>query len=329
MTPRADAPAGAGRGYSGLQLQPFDFSGDILSDILELELPSDAEGRVVAVRASPSARQRDWAAHAAVAIASNWAASGARVLLVDLCFGEPHLHRAFGATNLEGIADAIEFGASLRRVARPANDGKFWVVTAGTPVANSRRLLNRPGWRRLLDALVEAGVTIVTYQVAESPFHLRGTPSIVLACKGEPMGALGSVGLRDAIALLGPAPHGTSVAMVTRKRENHLGRQTYRASPWDGFDDGTRGEESSVAAAQPAPQASASAHTGARTGEGPGSASRARGLAASAFVVLVLFATLVVLLGIDQAGIAEVPGADRIRELYGDLLAWISRFFAR
>ena len=51
-------------------------------------------------------------------------------------------------------------------------------------------------------------VTVLTYQVAESHFHPRGTPSIVLACKGEPMAALGKVGLSDAIVLLGPAPNG-------------------------------------------------------------------------------------------------------------------------
>lgn len=331
MTPRADASAKAGRGYSALQLQPFDFSGDILSGILELDLPSDAEGRVVAVRASSRARHKDWAAHAAVAIASNWTAEGARVLLVDLCFDEPHLHRAFGATNLEGVTDAVEFGASLRRVARPVNDGKFWMATAGTPVASARSLLNRPRWHHLLDTLVEGGVTVVTYQAAESPFHPRGTPSIVLACKGEPMGALGSVGLRDAIALLGPAPSGTSVTMVTRKRENRLGRQTYRASLWEGFDDGTGAEDPAVAGAQPTPAAAASGRSGARKGGEPGSASRARGRGFSvlAFAALVFIAIFVILLGIDDAGIADVPGVGRLRELSEDLLARITSLFAR
>ena len=251
MTPPAASPARAGRGRSALQLQPFDFSRDISSGLPELDLAvGSEEGRVVAVRASPGARHKDWAAHAAVAIAGNLASRGARVLLVDLCFDEPRLHRAFDAENLEGITDAIEYGASLRRIARPANEERFWVATAGTLVASPGGLLQRPAWHRFLATLVEGGVTVLTYQVAESHFHPRGTPSIVLACKGEPMAALGKVGLSDAIVLLGPAPNGTSVTTVAGKGENRLGRQAYRASLWDGFDDDAEAGESSVAEAE-------------------------------------------------------------------------------
>ena len=336
MTSRAAAPTRAGRGHSALQLQPFDLSGDIPPGLLEFDLPIGSErGRVVAVRASPAARQKDWAAHATVAIAGNWASRGARVLLVDLCFDEPRLHRAFNAANLEGITDAIEYGASLRRIVRPANDEKFWVATAGTLVASPGSLLHRPAWHHLVATLVEGGVTVLTYQVAESPFHPRGTPSIVLACKGEPMTALGKVGLRDAVVLLGPAPSGTSVTMVTSKGENRLGRQTYRASLWDGFDAeepaGVDAQEPTEADAESAPAAPASAQAQPRGDAGPGTGSRGRGrgLSISAFAVLVLFAALMILMGIDNAGIADVPGADRLRELFENLLARVSGFFAR
>lgn len=363
MSPRAAPSARTGRGRSALQLQPFDFSRDIPAGFAELDLPVGSEqGRVVAVRASPGARQQDWAAHAAVAIAGSWASRGARVLLVDLCFDEPRLHRAFNAANLEGITDAIEYGASLRRVARPANDEKFWVATAGTLVASSDSLLHRTAWHRLLATLVEGGVTVVTYQVAESPYHPRGTPSIVLACKGEPMAALGKVGLRDAVALLGPAPNGTKVTMVTGKKENRLGEQIYRAALWDGFEDDAEAEPAGAEAEEPteseaekptegeaqeparaeaeqptkaeaesAPAAPASAHDQPVDDAGPGtdSRSRGRGLSISAFAVLVLFAAVMILMGIDNAGIADVPGADRLRELFENLLAWVSRFFAR
>ena len=372
MNPRAAPSARAGRGRSALQLQPFDFSRDIPGGFAELDLPVGSEqGRIVAVRASPGARHQDWAAHAAVAIAGNWASRGARVLLVDLCFDEPRLHRAFNAENLEGITDAIEYGASLRRIARPANEDEFWVATAGTLVASSDSLLDRTAWHRLLATLVEGGVTVVTYQVAESPYHPRGTPSIVLACKGEPMTALGKVGLRDAVALLGPAPNGTTVTRVTGKKENRLGSQTYRDSLWDGFEDDAEAEEPTEseapeparaeaeqptkaeaeppteaeaeppteaeaespteAEAESAPAASASAHEQPADDAGPGTGfrSRGRGLSISAFAVLVLFAAVMILVGIDNAGIAEVPGADRLRELFENLLAWVSGFFAR
>ena len=375
MTPRAAAPAQAGRGHSALQLQPFDYSRGIPSGLPELDLPVVSEqGRVIAVRASSGARHRDWAAHAAVEIAGHWASRGARVLLVDLCFDEPRLHRAFNAANLEGITDAIEYGASLRRIARPANDGRFWVATAGTLVASPGSLLHRPAWHRLLATLVDGGVTVVTYQVAESPLHPRGTPSIVLGCKGEPMAALGKVGLRDAIALLGPAPSGTSVTTVTGGRENRLGRQEYRASLWDGFDDDAEAEESSVgeaeaeepvraesaeprearvelaelavavaeqpteaaeepavagAEAAPEPPDSARAQTRDEAGPRTASRSRGRGLSISAFAVLVLFAAVMIPMGIDNAGIAEVPGADRLWELFENLQERVSRLFVR
>ena len=342
MTPRVAAPTRAGRGHSALQLQPFDFSRDITAGLPEFDLPIGSEqGRVIALRASLAARRKDWAAHAAVAIAGNWASRGARVLLVDLCFDEPHLHRAFNTANLEGVTDAIEYGASLRRIARPANDERFWVATAGTLVASPGSLLHRPAWHGLLATLVEGGVTVFTYQVAESPFHPRGTPSIVLACKGEPMAALGKVGLRDAVVLLGPAPDGTSVTMVTGKGENRLGSQTYRASLWDGFDDEAEEEESSVAEAEAeepavaeaesAPAAPASARAQPRDDAGPGTDARGRGrgLSISAFAVLILFAAVMILMGIDNAGIADVPGADQLRELFENLLARVSRFFAQ
>ena len=145
------------------------------------------------------------------------------------------------------------------------------------------------------------------------------------------MGALGRVGLRDAIALLGPAPNGTSVTTVTGTRENHLGKQAYRASLWHGFDDDAEEDDPSVAEAEPTPAAAATARAQPRNGPGPGPVShdRGRGLSILAFVVLVLFAALMILMGIDNAGMADVPGADRLRELFENLLARVSRFFAR
>ncbi len=309
-------PGEGGSGYSALELQPFDISRDILSDILEVDLPSEeGEGCVVAVRATARACENEWAAHAAVALAGIWAAHGARVLLVDLYLGEPHLHRVFGARNIEGIVDALEYGASLRRIARPANGGAYWVATGGTPVANPRLLLVQPRWRRLLETLVDGGITVVTYQPAEWPVHPRGTSSIVLAVKGEPMAALGKVGLRDAIALLGPAPTGSS------RRENDLGKQAYHASLWDGFED----EAADIDALDPATAGKRTSAASAPAGSG--SRVRGRGLSVLAFTVLVLFAMLMTLIGISNAGIVEVPWVSRLWELFERLLARISQLF--
>ncbi len=363
VTARADAPVRGGSRSSAPRLRPFDLSRDLPPGILDLDPPIEAgQGRVVAVRASARARRNDWAAHAAVAIAGSWASRGGRVLLADLFLDEPRLHRAFNTRNAEGIADAILYGASLGRIARPADDGRFCVATAGTPVANPEALLDEAAWDRLLATWVESGVTVLAYQAAASPVRPAGTPSIVLACKGEPMTALGTVGLRDAIALLGPAP-GASVARAATSGVNRLGGQVHRVSPWDELDDRgptadppvaskvdpsvaqtaeppvaqaaepsvAQAAEPSVADSEPPPAAEASVRARPRDGtELEGVAHhRGRGLGIAAFAVLVLFAAVMTLMAIDNAGIADVAGADRLREGFDALLARLSGLFLR
>ena len=187
---------------------------------------------MIALRATPGAREGGWAARAAAEIAAAEGAQKARVLLVDLFLDEPHLHEAFGARNLEGIADLVSYGASLGRIARAAGDGSFRVATAGTPVADARAVLDQPRWRNLVEHLVEDGVTLLAYQPAESVVHPEGSPSIVLARKGEPMAALGATGLRYAVAVLGPPAGGAAVAAVL-DAARALGEQGYRVSLWD------------------------------------------------------------------------------------------------
>lgn len=303
MNPRRKVRARGRGGFAELELRPFDFSRETLAEILELDLPFDPEkGRRVAVRATSRAREKEWASHAVVAIARAWVSRGARVLLVDLFFGRPRLHRVFGVRNLEGISDAVGYGASLRRVARPVADEAFWVVTAGTPVADSGALLRGPGWDRFVESLTGSGVTLVTYQPADSAEQPRRMPSIVLACKGERMASLGKMGLKDVVALLGPPAGRASAVVAAGDGENTLGGQAYRASLWDGAPEG---------AAIPLPEPR----------------SRRRGLRVSAFVVLILVATLMILLWIHNAGIVEVPWADQVLGLFERFLDWVTRLF--
>lgn len=321
MTTGTNPPSRPVRGYSALELQPFDLTRESLARILEVDLPPDEqEGRVVALRVTSRALEKEWAAHAAIAIAGAWVSEGARVLLVDLFLDNPHLHRAFGARNLEGISDAIDYGTSLRRIARPASKGGFWVVTAGTPVADSRALFGQPRWRHLVESLVGRGVTLVTCQPAESPVQPRAAPSIVLACKGEPMKALGKVGLRDAVALLGPRP-GRDAAVAVSRQANGLGAQSYQASLWHDVDEEVAAREQREAAAALA--AAEAATLAAESRHRP----RGRALSVAAFTVLMLFAALMTLLGVHNAGIADVPAAGWLMELFGRLLDWISQFF--
>src|SRR5690606_32598056 len=53
-----------------------------------------------------------WAADAAIALGTAWAASGRRVVLADLHLESPSLHERLGAENLEGVVDVFLYGAS-------------------------------------------------------------------------------------------------------------------------------------------------------------------------------------------------------------------------
>lgn len=376
MSVRTRPPVRAGHTRGSLAWQPLQWPEEGLEAVPGLEFGSTpGRGRVIALRATSGARAGGWAARAAVAIAGAGVAQGARVLLADLFLDQPHLHEAFGARNLEGVSDVVAYGASLGRIARAGDDGAFRVATAGTPVADAGTLLDHPRWRHLVESLLADGITLVAYQPAESVVPPAGTPSIVLARKGEPMSALGNTGLRHTLAVLGP-PQGASAAAVGSGGARTLAEQGYRALPWEAVgDDGTSGDEPSrgdasgteaeaeppsepsaedqaveLDAAEPPPAAQhsgaeaavpsadiadASAAPGpagsgvARGSTGRDSGVRGRGLSISAFAVLLLFAVLMILMGINNAGIAEVPGADRVWERFESVLARISGFFAR
>ncbi|HEX6911475.1 MAG TPA: hypothetical protein VF142_13810, partial [Longimicrobium sp.] len=61
---------------------------------------------------------RDWAADAAVALATGWHAAGRRTVLADLCLEDPFLNERIGMPNQEGVVDIFLYGASLARSAR-------------------------------------------------------------------------------------------------------------------------------------------------------------------------------------------------------------------
>jgi len=120
-------------------------------------------GRVVAVVASGGAVRGGWAAEAALDLARAWSASGKKVVLADAALDHPALHVAAGVDNDEGLSDASLYGASVRRVARPVDDGAFFVITAGSPVADANLVARTPRWQRLCDGFGEAGVTLILF----------------------------------------------------------------------------------------------------------------------------------------------------------------------
>ena len=173
-------------------------------------------GRVVAVVASEGAVGAGWAASAALDIARSWSVSGAKVVLADGALHYPSLHTLARIANEEGLSDAALFGVSVGRVARPVDDGAFFLITAGTAVANANSVPSSPRWSRLLDGFVEAGVKLLLFvrdgDSGCAAFLGSASDIVVLSARGEkapaavrdleglvravtgPLGATGGVG---------------------------------------------------------------------------------------------------------------------------------------
>ncbi|MCG6988999.1 MAG: hypothetical protein LJF06_12590 [Gemmatimonadetes bacterium] len=131
-------------------------------------IPEDA-GRVVAILATDDAVEAGWAGACAVALARAWASSRYRVVLADLNLHAPTLHRELGLANGEGLSDILLWGASVRRVAQGVKDGGFYLVSAGTAVADAGSALASPRWAPLCDGFRNAGVTLAVFLPHNAP----------------------------------------------------------------------------------------------------------------------------------------------------------------
>jgi hypothetical protein len=131
-------------------------------------IPGDA-GRVVAILATDDAVEAGWAGACAVALARAWASSRYRVVLADLNLHAPTLHRELGLANGEGLSDILLWGASVRRVAQGVKDGGFYLVSAGTAVADAGSALASPRWAPLCDGFRNAGVTLAVFLPHNAP----------------------------------------------------------------------------------------------------------------------------------------------------------------
>ena len=153
-------------------------------------VPDDmGSGRVVAVVASEGAVEAGWAASAALDIARSWSHTGAKVILADGALHYPTLHEHAQIENGEGLSDAALFGLSVGRVARPVDDGSFFLITAGTAVANANSVPSSPRWSRLLDGFVEAGVKLLLFvrdgDSGCAAFLGSASDIVVLSARGE------------------------------------------------------------------------------------------------------------------------------------------------
>jgi len=120
-------------------------------------------GRIVALVASEGSVQEGWAGAAALDLARAWSGAGEKVILVDGALHYPTLHTAAQIENVEGLSDAALFGLSVGRVAKRVDDGAFFLITAGTAVANANTVAASSRWSTLLGGFQEAGVKLLLF----------------------------------------------------------------------------------------------------------------------------------------------------------------------
>jgi len=115
------------------------------------------------------AHRTGWGAAVALRIAAVLSRGGRRVVLADLGFDDPTLHAYAGLPNEEGLSDVFLFGASLRRVARPVPQTRFYLASAGAFAGEPQELLEHEAWPRLIDGFHDAEATLVAYLPLDTP----------------------------------------------------------------------------------------------------------------------------------------------------------------
>lgn len=174
-------------------------------------------GVVLVLLAAPGVREDGWSARAAAALASGMAGAGRRVFLADVDLAHPGLHHVLGVSNDEGVSDAFVYGASIQRVARPVDDGRYFFAPAGTPVGDARAVASSRRWQPVLDGFRTARADVVllvpTDQEGTDLLLERATDVVVLATRGDgAASAASAAGAADRVrAVLGPSEGGVSV----------------------------------------------------------------------------------------------------------------------
>jgi hypothetical protein len=145
---------------------------------------------VIAVLASEKAVASGWAGTAALDLARAWSRGGEKVILADGALNYPTLHQLAQIENTEGLSDAALFGVSVRRVARKPAGEPFFLITAGTAVADANTVPASPRWAKLVAGFKEAGVKLLLFvrdgDSGCSAFLDSASDIVVLADRGEP-----------------------------------------------------------------------------------------------------------------------------------------------
>jgi len=179
----------------------------------QLPVCDGPRGQVVALVVGAAAGA--WAAEAALELAQGWSAAGVRLVLADAGLSSPSLDRALGEAPGEGLVDALRWGTSVRRVARRRVGRAFYVMTAGTAVADAHAVLEGPRWPALCAGFREAGVTLAVLvpggDPCLQPVLRQASCAVVLAAPEDPLPSTLAGGAWPVLAILGrehprPAP---------------------------------------------------------------------------------------------------------------------------
>lgn len=112
---------------------------------------------------------REWAADAAVALATGWHAAGRRTVLADLCLEDPFLNERIGMPNQEGVVDIFLYGASLARSARAVPGRGFYLISAGTYTPEPGAVLRNPRWDKIVGGFRDNQAALLLFAPSDAP----------------------------------------------------------------------------------------------------------------------------------------------------------------
>jgi hypothetical protein len=161
---------------------------------------------------------RDWAADAAVALATGWHAAGRRTVLADLCLEDPFLNERIGMPNQEGVVDIFVYGASLARSARAVPGRGFYLISAGTYTPEPGAVLRHPRWDKIVGGFRDNQAALLLFvpsDAPELPALRRWVSEAIVLGGGDGAGPLAASGGFSVRAWLAPprrdgAGHGTA-----------------------------------------------------------------------------------------------------------------------
>ena len=147
---------------------PFDPDG-AASDELRKHFDSARLPGALLVVCARDLRGSDWAPRAAIGLARALSGGPRPIVLADVDFEQPVLHRALGEANGEGLADALLFGASLERVTLTPAGESFEFVPCGAYAPDPPDLMGHSGWVRLLAELGTRNALMLVYAPLGAP----------------------------------------------------------------------------------------------------------------------------------------------------------------